>query len=178
MAARAAGAEVLVAYMHWGEEYQREPGSEQQHYGPKLVAAGVDVIIGGHPHMVQPCYWLEGNRTSDGGYQRTLCLSSLGNFLSDQRSQYRDSGIIFDFTIKEVAPGEFEIINPEYIPTYVWRTGSESAGFDYRVMPCGPYLNKRPEGMDGESYNRLVEVWYEIIDHMNTGTAACSVLEK
>lgn len=177
-AARDAGAEVLVAYMHWGEEYVRTPGSDQQSYGKKLVAAGVDVIIGGHPHVVQPAYWLEGTRIADGGTQRTLCLSSLGNFLSDQRAQYRDGGIMFDFTIQEIAQGEFEITNPQYIPTYVWRTGNDDSGYTYRVVPCGPYLESAPEGMDNESHARLVEVWYETIEHMNTGNAAATVLAQ
>lgn len=177
-AARDAGAEVLVAYMHWGDEYERNPGSNQQHYGKKLVAAGVDVIIGGHPHVVQPAYWLEGTRTSDGGYQRTLCLSSLGNFLSDQRQRYRDAGIIFDFTIQEIAPGQFEFVDLQYVPTYVWRTGSEKTGFEYRVVPCGPYLEKAPEGMDAQAHARLVEAWYETIEHMNTGNANTTAIPK
>lgn len=177
-AARDAGAEVLVAYMHWGEEYVRNPGSDQRTYGSKLVAAGVDVIIGGHPHVVQPAYWLEGTRTSDGGTQRTLCLSSLGNFLSDQRTQYRDGGIIFEFTIQEIAAGQFEIVSPKYIPTYVWRTGNEDSGFEYRVVPCGPYLEDAPDGMDSKSHARLVEVWYETIEHMNTGNANAAVSAK
>jgi len=177
-AARDAGAEVLVAYMHWGEEYNRNPGSDQRTYGSKLVAAGVDVIVGGHPHVVQPAYWLEGTRTSDGGMQRTLCLASMGNFLSDQRSKYRDGGIIFEFTIQEIAAGQFEIVSPKYIPTYVWRTGDEDSGFEYRVVPCGPYLEDAPAGMDSKSHARLVEVWYETIEHMNTGNANAAVSAK
>ena len=177
-AARDAGAEVLVAYMHWGEEYERNPGSDQRSYGSKLVAAGVDVIIGGHPHVVQPAYWLEGTRTSDGGLQRTLCLSSMGNFLSDQRSRYRDAGIIFEFTIQEIAAGQFEIVSPKYIPTYVWRTGDEDTGYEYRVIPCGLYLEKAPEGMDKKSYERMVEAWYETIEHMNNGNANAVVSAK
>lgn len=177
-AARDAGAEVLVAYMHWGEEYERNPGSDQRSYGSKLVAAGVDVIIGGHPHVVQPAYWLEGTRTSDGGTQRTLCLASLGNFLSDQRLQYRDGGIIFEFTIQEIAAGQFEITNPQYIPTYVWRTGDEDSGYEYSVVPCGPYLEDAPAGMNSADHARLVEIWYETIEHMNTGNANAVVTEK
>lgn len=177
-AARDAGAEVLVAYMHWGEEYKRNPGSDQRSYGSKLVAAGVDVIIGGHPHVVQPAYWLEGTRTSDGGTQRTLCLASLGNFLSDQRLQYRDGGIIFEFTIQEIAAGQFEITNPQYIPTYVWRTGDEDSGYEYSVVPCGPYLEDAPTGMDSADHARLVEIWHETIEHMNTGNANAVVTEK
>lgn len=177
-AARNAGAEVVVAYMHWGTEYQRTPDSNEQSYAKKLVAAGCDVIIGGHPHVVQPAYWLTGTRNSDGGEQRTLCLCSMGNFLSDQRAQYRDGGIIFEFTIQEVSAGQFEIISPKYVPTYVWRTGDDSSGYTYRVVPCGPYLNSAPDGMSGSDHARLVEVWQETVEQMNTGTAVCEAIEK
>lgn len=177
-AARSAGAEVVVAYMHWGTEYERTADSNQQTYAKKLVAAGVDVIIGSHPHVVQPAYWLSGTRNSDGGTQRTLCLCSLGNFLSDQRAQYRDGGIIFEFTIQETSAGVFDIVSPKYIPTYVWRTGDDDSGYTYRVVPCGVYLDSAPDGMSDSDHARLVEVWQETIEQMNRGDSNAEVVAK
>lgn len=168
---REAGADVVVAYMHWGAEYQRSADSTQKKYAKMLVEAGCDVIIGGHPHVVQPAYWLTGTRHSDGGEQRTLCVFSLGNFLSDQRKQYRDGGILFEFTIQETEDGQFEITSPRYIPTYVWRSGSKSSGYTYRVLPCEAWLWTPPEGMDDAAHQRLAEVWMETTDLMDTGNA-------
>lgn len=168
---REAGADVVVAYMHWGAEYQRSADSTQKKYAKMLVEAGCDVIIGGHPHVVQPAYWLTGTRHSDGGEQRTLCVFSLGNFLSDQRKQYRDGGILFEFTIQETEDGQFEITSPRYIPTYVWRCGSKSSGYTYRVLPCEAWLWTPPEGMDDAAHQRLAEVWMETTDLMDTGNA-------
>ena len=51
---RDAGAEVIIAFPHWGDEYVREPGSTQKKYAKQLAEAGVDIIIGSHAHMVQP----------------------------------------------------------------------------------------------------------------------------
>lgn len=172
-ALRDAGADVVVGYMHWGEEYKRVPESRTKKYAQELVAAGVDIIIGGHPHMVQTCEYVSAT-ADDGTVRSALVVYSLGNFISDQRAQYRDSGIIFDFTIEEQADGTFKITNPTYIPTYVWRWGSEDTGYDYRVLPIGQYMESAPEGMDAESYDRMKQCWYEIYEQMG-GSAICSI---
>lgn len=76
---RADGAEAIVFYMHWGIEYNVTPSTSQKQMAQKLCDLGVDVIIGGHPHKVQPVELL----TSDNGNQ-TVCLYSMGNMVSNQ----------------------------------------------------------------------------------------------
>ena len=164
---RDAGAEVIVCYMHWGTEYE-DIDQNQTTYAKALVQAGVDVIIGGHPHIVQPAKWLTGTNQF-GETQRTLCLYSLGNFLSDQRTKPRDGGIIFDFTIEERADGTFDISSPTYLPIWVWRTGNDITGYSYQVVPIGQYLNSRPEGMSDSDYNRMIESYQESVAVMSTG---------
>ncbi|MEA5067989.1 MAG: CapA family protein, partial [Christensenellaceae bacterium] len=99
-ALRAAGAEAVVVFMHWGEEYLREVPSKLKKMAKNLVAAGADVVVGGHQHVVLPSEWLE-VKGADGSQRRGLVLYSMGNFLSDQRARYRDSGIIFEFTLRD-----------------------------------------------------------------------------
>ena len=164
-ALRQAGAEVIVAYMHWGEEYERTPESSTKKYAQQLVAAGVDIIVGGHPHVVQPAEYITAT-TADGTSRTALCIYSIGNFISDQRARYTDSGVIFKFTIQEREGGGFDIVNPTYIPTYVWRTGSEKAGYDYRILAIGEYMDKKPEGMSSSDYDRMKQCWYEISQHL------------
>ena len=71
--------DVQVVSMHWGQEYQFVPDGEQQRLAQLLSDAGVDVIIGGHPHVIQPVDYLTGS-----GGNETLVIYSLGNFLSSQ----------------------------------------------------------------------------------------------
>ena len=159
-AARAAGAEVVVAVAHWGDEYHREPDSDQQYWAKKLVAAGVDLIIGGHPHMVQPAEYI--TATDANGVSRTaLCVYSIGNFLTQHRSQYTDSGIVFEFTLAEQADGTIAVTAPGYVPVYVWTFKNAAGADDYRVLPTGVYMNNRPDGMSDEQYNRMRETWNE-----------------
>ena len=166
-----AGADVIVCYMHWGTEY-KEIDANQNIYAKQLVQAGVDVIIGSHPHVVQPAKWLTGTNQY-GKTQKTLCLFSLGNFLSDQRLALRDGGIIFDFTIQEQSDGTFAITSPSYLPTWVWRTGADEKNYTYQVLPIAQAMKNRPVGMSDADYNRMVASYQENVAVMNTGSGSC-----
>jgi len=164
-ALRNAGAEVIVTYMSWGNMFSRSTTETQKLAAKILVQAGVDVIIGYNPHAIQPVMWLEA------GGNKTLCLLSAGNFLSDIRNQYFDSGVIFEFTIQERADlSGFDIVNPTYIPTYVWRSEADGK-FDYRTMAVGEWVDNQPEGMDYTQYTRLKTVWAETQSILGTSVA-------
>ncbi|MBR4235031.1 MAG: CapA family protein [Clostridia bacterium] len=165
-----AGADVVVCYMHWGTEYKTDPDNNQKFYANKLVKAGVDIIVGGHPHVVQHAEWLTGTNQY-GETQKTLCIYSVGNFLSKHRLTNTDGGIIFDFTIQEKGDGSFEITNYSYIPTYVWITGNEITGTNYRIVPCGVYLNSntRPQGMSDKDYASMKQSYENQVKIMDEG---------
>ena len=171
-----AGADVIVCYMHWGKEYEEMPDDNQKKLANILVASGCDVIVGGHPHVVQYATWLSGTNQF-GEAQQTLCVYSLGNFLSDQRLALRDGGILFDFTIQEQADGSFSIINPSYLPTWVWRTGDKENGYDYSVVPIGKYLDTRPEGMSDADYTRMLQSYQESVNAMQKGNAGTLIAD-
>ena len=156
---REAGAEVVIAFPHWGEEYVREPGSSQMKYAKKLAAAGADIILGSHSHMVQPML----SRTftdADGRTRECFVIFSLGNFLSDHVLQYTDCGVILEFTISENSDGTFSCGDIGYIPTYCWQPTEG----DVRVLPSGKYLKEGPVGMTEEAHDRLVQSYQEITE--------------
>lgn len=175
-ALRDGGADVIVCYMHWGKEYEETPDDSQKKLADILVASGCDVIVGGHPHVVQYATWLTGTNQF-GETQRTLCVYSLGNFLSDQRLALRDGGILFDFTIQEQEDGSFTITNPAYLPTWVWRTGDKDNGYNYSVVPIGKYLDARPEGMSDADYTRMLQSYQESIAAMQKGSAGTLIAD-
>lgn len=171
-ALRDAGADVIVACMSWGEMLNREATDSQISLAKALVSGGVDVIIGYNPHVIQPAAWLEMTDSNGNVTKRTLCLFSAGNFLSDSREQYSDSGIVFQFTIQEKADFTgFEITNPTYIPTYVWRMDNEDGTYEYRTLAAGQWLESAPEGMNYSQYSRLKEVWAEAQSVMGSEVA-------
>lgn len=174
--ARQAGAEVIVAVTHWGDEYKRTPESSTRKYAQTLVAAGADVIIGGHPHMVQPAEYIT-VQGANGQTRTALCLYSLGNFLSQHRVQYTDSGVVFEFTIQEKADGTFEITNPGYVPVYVWTFKNANGDDDYRVLPVGEYLDNPPSGMSADQIQRMKESLQETLELMG-GNSVITALKK
>jgi len=72
-AARRAGADIVVPFMHWGWEYEEAPTLRQRELARKMIDAGADVVVGGHPHVIQPAEH----------YRGRLIVYSLGNFVFD-----------------------------------------------------------------------------------------------
>lgn len=76
-------AHLVVVSLHWGNEYQHEPTRRQRDIARRLVEAGCDLILGHHPHVLQPVQILES------GGRKALVAYSLGNFISNQDRMYR-----------------------------------------------------------------------------------------
>ena len=159
------GAELIVCLMHWGIEYQLQPGQSQQNKAQKLADAGVDVIIGGHPHVVQKAEYVTCKATG----KKVLCLYSLGNFLSDQRNDGKDSGLIFDFTVTRDEDGNITVSDPCYVVTHVWRKANGSGGYTYRIVFSDadePY-----PGMNTNEYRYMLDEAQKIEKRMSAGCA-------
>ncbi|MBR4726359.1 MAG: CapA family protein [Clostridia bacterium] len=103
-------ADVVIVNAHWGIEYTHEPTDEQRILAKKLAAWGADVIIGNHPHVIQPVEFIE----NDNG-TRTLVAYSLGNFISAQNRGARMLGGMLNFDIsKNNANGDITIENVKF----------------------------------------------------------------
>ena len=126
---RAEGADVLIVYPHWGEEYELSANSFQKEMAQKLCNMGVDVIIGGHPHVVQPVDLLTSEKDSS---HKTACLYSMGNFVSNQRRQYMglndghtEDGLIFELDFTKYSDGSVSFDKGKIIPTWVHMYGNK-----------------------------------------------------
>lgn len=123
------GVEIVVICLHAGEEYLLFPDKDQLSYVRKLRKLGADIILGNHPHIVQPVV--------EDPNGRAFTIYSIGNFLSNQRDPLRDTGVILDLEIikKNNLP---RISKINYHPTYVHRW--ECAGrFEFRIIPLDKY---------------------------------------
>lgn len=155
---RQAGAEVVIAFPHWGDEYVREPDSNQVKYAKKLAQAGADIIIGSHSHMVQQMGY-QTITAADGSKKSIFLMFSMGNFISDHTIEYTDSGIILDFTVNEQPDGTFTCDNVGYIPTYCWTHDNT-----LQIIAPSQYLNGAPAGMDSVTYNTMMNRYYGTIE--------------
>jgi poly-gamma-glutamate capsule biosynthesis protein CapA/YwtB (metallophosphatase superfamily) len=118
-AARQAGAEIIIVFYHFGNEYERSPSAYQQAYAGWAIENGADIILGSHPHVVQPAgYYKAQNASVDSGF----IAWSMGNFISNQRDNYTDDGIIIQLTIeKNHHSGKLRISHAGYTPTWVYK---------------------------------------------------------
>lgn len=134
---KSGGADYIVFYMHWGNEYKTSPDTWQKTIAQRLSNLGVNMIIGSHPHVIQPIELIR----SEDGESTTVCLYSTGNFVSNQRQEIMDScptghtedGMLFEFTLKKGKDGT-ALNNITLIPTWVdkYKGGS---GYLYTVYP-------------------------------------------
>jgi poly-gamma-glutamate capsule biosynthesis protein CapA/YwtB (metallophosphatase superfamily) len=130
---RQLGAELVIVYYHFGEEYKREPSAFQKITVNKTIAMGADIILGGHPHMIEPAiYYKTHNAKLDTGF----AVYSLGNFLSNQRKRYTDGGAILYLNItKNINTDSLWISSVEFLPTWIYR-GTTDHGREYLILPA------------------------------------------
>lgn len=148
--AKTKNADKIIAFVHWGNEYESLAGTWQINMGKYLFDQGVDIIIGAHPHVLQPMVWEK--QTADSG-QESLIVYSLGNYISNQRDRKKDGGAMFKLTL-EKEQGKTSIKSAGHILTWVY-TPIEDGAKKYYVLPCSKYENK-PEFFDSEtSYNQM-----------------------
>jgi poly-gamma-glutamate synthesis protein (capsule biosynthesis protein) len=139
-AARKAGAEVVVVCVHFGTEYQRHPNDYQKRVVDGLFAAGADIILGSHPHVVQP-YQVRTIKHADGTSRTGVVIYSLGNFISNQRDNPTDIGGILNVRVVKKA-GAISLDHVSFNPTYVHRYVSGGRRV-YNVVPMAQVLRER-----------------------------------
>jgi poly-gamma-glutamate synthesis protein (capsule biosynthesis protein) len=115
--ARASNPDITVACFHWGNEYQTVPTERQRKFAELSVKLGADLVIGTHPHVLQPIEIV----SSDRG--RGLVAYSLGNFISFQRTLPRERSVILAVDVEKKDGGKAAISRVLVAPTRVSATG-------------------------------------------------------
>ena len=161
--AREQGAEIVIGCIHWGAEYVRQPNDSQKQLADRLFSYGMDIIFGSHPHVLQP---MDRKIVTDpnGSEREVFVIYSLGNFVSNQRDRYRDSGMILNLEIvKDYDAQTVGLGDIDYIPTWVYKY-NENGKVHYRILPVVDYLE---EDLLGNAEQRVKEVWQETTQHLN-----------
>ena len=136
---KAAGAEATMLFIHWGQEYQTTENALQNTMAQKLCDIGYDVIVGGHPHVVQPVELLQSTQDPD---HKTICIYSLGNAVSNQRTGistqfpagYTEDGALFTVTFEKYSDGKVYLAGTEVVPTWV-NMHSNNGAKEYNILP-------------------------------------------
>ena len=174
-AMEAEGAEATVVFIHWGDEYALEPNANQKKIAQRLCDMGIDVIVGGHPHVVEPFETL----TSPSG-EKTYCIYSVGNALSNQNrntltsanKEYTEDGMIFGVTFQKWSDGKVEVANVEITPTWVDKfSANTSNGVDYRIYPLDASVESW-SGFGASKHSRLAESYNHTMKLVGEGLNA------
>ncbi|MCM1504687.1 MAG: CapA family protein [Muribaculum sp.] len=123
---RAHGAELIVACVHWGEEYKLLPNASQRNLADFLVDNGVELVIGAHPHVIQPI-----ELRTDSLNNNALVVYSLGNFISNMKTRDTRGGIAVKAKIKRDREGKAYVADASYRLLF---TVPPVDGHNYRVM--------------------------------------------
>lgn len=155
------GADIIIFYIHWGHEYKTKHNWYQEQVAQELCNLGVDVIIGGHPHVVQDVAILTNEHDST---KKTLCYYSLGNLVSNQNrvtlgedfsnSSLTEGGLIVKLTIRLYSTGECLVVKAEAIPTWVHRYKT-NIGIVHEIVPAKAALeNPEAYGLTATSFGK------------------------
>ncbi|MDR2653371.1 MAG: CapA family protein [Prevotellaceae bacterium] len=127
--------DIIIAFMHWGNEYQRYPDNEQKKLTDILFCNGVNLIIGAHPHVIQPME----KRYSANGRCDKLVAYSLGNFVSNQPFPDTDGGVILKVSlIKDETSAK--IVWAGYSLIWVYKP-KENGKTRHYILPAADYEN-------------------------------------
>ena len=139
-------ADVVIVSMHWGYEDNFTPSENQKNLARIMANNGVDVILGMHPHVLQPIEWID---RPDGG--KTLCVYSLGNLISTMMYGRNMLGGIVTFEINETDNG-FLIENVELIPTMTYYQSGFSSPTIYLYKDFTPEMQANHGAHRYDSY--------------------------
>ena len=157
--------DMICVFMHWGVEYQTKQNKTQENLANFLFKNGVDVILGGHPHVLQPMekreITLEDGTTKDG-----FIIYSLGNFISGQNKLPRQSSAILDLEItKNGETGKISIDEVTYTPIFMYR-GPAGKLQRYKLLDIESSIQKYDDGTDTSfgktTYNTIQQVLSDI----------------
>lgn len=134
-AAHDSAVDMTIVFVHWGIEYERQPNAFQKDIASFLFANGADIIIGSHPHVIQPMEW----RHSDTLKKDQLVVWSLGNYVSNQRKRFTDGGTMFKVTLHKQA-GKTTIKDAGYQLTWVYNPVVDGKR-QYYILPAARFEN-------------------------------------
>lgn len=141
--------DIIIANMHWGEEYHTVENHEQRELADFLFRNGVRIIIGNHPHVVQPLVKNVSNNKIE-----SVVYYSLGNFISNQQKIHTDGGAIAEITLKKTKENKVEIESAGY--SLVWvRKFTHNNKLNYVLIPDYADLNEISPPLSFEELQKM-----------------------
>ncbi len=158
----------IIVLMHWGYEYQINENKAQKALSKKILEWGGDLIVGAHPHVVQPVKKMVVTRPDSTQFEGIVAYS-LGNFISNQRKTLTDLGLMLDIKLqKNLLTNETRLIDHSYIPVYRHIETPKSGKRTYRVLPISTFESAAWENvlLNKETRKAMQATAKKIRDHL------------
>ncbi len=117
---REAGAEFVIVFAHWDEEYAETPAALTREAAKTLLSLGADAVLGAHPHTVQPFEYVTVER--NGGSYTGLVAYSLGNCLLRMSELTHNGGLFVRLRLQKTADGAVSLLDASYLPLAILST--------------------------------------------------------
>lgn len=142
--AKSEGADMIVACMHWGTEYKTSANSEQKELADYLFKNGVDIILGNHPHVLEP---MEKKTITldDGTTKDVFVVYALGNFTADQKDEITRDSAILNLNITKNVDGKISINKVDYVPIYMYKN-SNAKSHKFKILDIEKSIAKYESG--------------------------------
>lgn len=158
-AAKDAGAEVIVALVHWGSEYGRSVSDPQKEVKELLLGNGVDVIIGTHSHIVNEMGF-EKVTLADGTVKNCFVAYGLGDFYTDPAQDSAKESLILNLEFTKNDDGVVSITSAKYVPIYMDITEDDGEKhfeiLDVYASIADIYRKETISSLEAEKYNALL----------------------
>jgi len=155
----------ILVVLHWGKEYQTTESEAQRKLAQAIIRWGGDLIIGSHPHVVQPIR-LESVTLPNGRQKEALVAYSLGNFISGQTKPNTQGGILLEVVLqKDPYRASTRLVKHDYIPCYRYRERDPNGKRVFTVLPISPFLQGEHQNLNLSTGVRASMKAYQ--DHVN-----------
>ena len=124
----------IIVIVHWGTEYQNLPNARQKKWYGFLKKYGADIVIGSHPHVIQPMNW---EKDAD-----RFVVFSLGNFISNQRAMPKDGGLIVELNLEKIG-NDTHLAEASYMFSWVYRP-KINGKYHFMIVPASEYETMPP----------------------------------
>lgn len=146
--AKQSSPDMIIVFTHWGVEYQSLPAQSQKDVAEFCFRHGTDLVIGAHPHVIQPMEWRKD--------KNQLVAYSLGNFVSGQRKRYTDGGVMLRVALEKISfkpdSSKTTIDSAAYILEWVYK--QHEGRKKYYILPV-PRFENDAEGFIKDAESRL-----------------------
>lgn len=148
--AKALEPDEIIVFFHWGNEYERFHNSQQTAIARLCFRHGARIVIGSHPHVIQPMHNLKNPFQP---LTHAVVIYSLGNYISNQRQLHRDGGAMVYIRLRKIQD-IVEIEKIGYVLTWVWTPVVRNKKYHF-IIPISKY-ERQPEMFDSSSYNAMM----------------------